>query len=107
MKIPVTIGVCGETVWDAAPEGVLTDEHAACSYGQPVVLIDGVPHGPGDLRGEVVSPHYGLSLLPHTPRPGDAPEYYRPTDEELRARRDPEWVELARRAQAAGYKVNV
>lgn len=27
----------------------LTDEHSACSYGLPVVLIGGVAHGPGDL----------------------------------------------------------
>lgn len=27
----------------------ITSEHPACSYGQPVVLIDGEPHGPMDL----------------------------------------------------------
>ena len=28
---------------------VLTDEHSACSYGQPVVLIHGCPYGHADL----------------------------------------------------------
>lgn len=26
----------------------ITTEHPSCSYGQPVVLIDGKPHGPMD-----------------------------------------------------------
>ena len=26
----------------------MTADHASCSYGQPVVLIDGEPHGPMD-----------------------------------------------------------
>lgn len=26
----------------------ITTDHPACSYGQPVVLIDGEPHGPMD-----------------------------------------------------------
>ena len=28
--------------------GVLTTDHASSSYGQPVLLIDGVAYGPGD-----------------------------------------------------------
>lgn len=27
----------------------ITSDHPSCSYGQPVVLIDGEPHGPMDL----------------------------------------------------------
>lgn len=30
-------------------EGELTDEHATSSYGQPVLILGGVPHGPGDV----------------------------------------------------------
>jgi hypothetical protein len=100
MQAPVTIGVCGETVFDAAREGVLTDAHAACSYGQPVVVIDGVPHGPGDLGGELLSLHYGLSLVPD----GRDPALYE-SDAEIAARRNPEWVALAERAKAAGFRV--
>lgn len=29
--------------------GLLTTDHAASSYGQPVLVVDGVAHGPGDL----------------------------------------------------------
>lgn len=29
--------------------GMLTDEHAASSYGQPVIVIAGRAYGPGDL----------------------------------------------------------
>jgi len=33
-------------------EGVLSDHHAASSYGQPVLVIDGQAYGPGDgVRG--------------------------------------------------------
>lgn len=36
----------------------VTTEHAASSCGQPVVVIDDTPHGPGDLYGlgEVLVP---------------------------------------------------
>lgn len=30
--------------------GILVDDHAACSYGQMVCLIDGQPHGVGDVK---------------------------------------------------------
>lgn len=33
----------------AGKQAILTDEHAACSYGQPVLLIDGIAHGAGDI----------------------------------------------------------
>ena len=36
--------------WDLR-EAVLTDEHAAASYGLPVLVVDGVAHGPADLPG--------------------------------------------------------
>lgn len=36
--------------------GVLTTEHAASSYGQPILLVDGQPYGPGDLPGTVMIP---------------------------------------------------
>ena len=29
--------------------GILTDEHPTSSYRQPVVLIEGEPHGPEDV----------------------------------------------------------
>lgn len=32
-------------------QGVLTDEHPACSYGQAVLLVDGQAHGPLDRVG--------------------------------------------------------
>jgi len=43
--------------------GILTDEHPACSYGQSVLVVDGVPHGPrevvdarvGDQAGAIVN----------------------------------------------------
>ncbi len=34
----------------------ITRDHPACSYGQPVVLIEGEPHGPMDVYlGRLVS----------------------------------------------------
>lgn len=30
-------------------EGLLTDEHAASSYGQPILVVAGRAYGPGDL----------------------------------------------------------
>ncbi len=35
-------------------DAMLSDEHAAASYGLPVVLIHGVAHGPGDLPGHII-----------------------------------------------------
>ena len=29
---------------------ILTTEHAASSYGQPVVVVDGEPHGPAEVE---------------------------------------------------------
>ena len=43
----------------------LTDEHPAASYGLPVLVIDGAPHGPGDLVGRQIS----LSFDPMPPSP--------------------------------------
>ena len=28
--------------------GALTTEHSASSYGQPIMLVDGIPYGPAD-----------------------------------------------------------
>ena len=42
---------CGEEM----KPGVLTTEHAASSYGLPILLLDGKPHGPGDLPGAVLT----------------------------------------------------
>jgi hypothetical protein len=76
---------------------VLTDEHAACSYGLPVVLVDGVPHGPAELP-------YGLSpVYKLTPYVGD-PALYE-SDEQIRARRTPEGRDLVARAKVAGYRI--
>lgn len=38
-----------EYVGSPYPEAQLTTEHAASSYGQPVLVIDGEAFGPGDL----------------------------------------------------------
>lgn len=38
-----------EYVGSPYPEAVLTTEHSASSYGQPVLLIGGEAFGPGDL----------------------------------------------------------
>ncbi|MBC7106234.1 MAG: hypothetical protein H5T97_09860 [Firmicutes bacterium] len=36
---------------------LVTDEHAACSYGQLIVIIDDEPRGPGDMPpGELQIP---------------------------------------------------
>ena len=29
--------------------GILTTDHAASSYGQPVLIVDGITYGPGDI----------------------------------------------------------
>lgn len=36
----------------------LSDEHATASYGLPVLVLDGVAHGPGDLTGCALSMHW-------------------------------------------------
>jgi hypothetical protein len=36
----------------ATSRGLLTTDHAASSYGQPVLVVDGVAHGPGDLLAD-------------------------------------------------------
>jgi len=58
----------------------LTTEHAASSYGVPVLLVDGVPHGPcdllpaGDLGLPAVTAAAALATLANTRRrPNDAP----------------------------------
>lgn len=38
-------------------DGTLTTDHSASSYGQPVVVIDGVPHGSGDVAGITLTSH--------------------------------------------------
>lgn len=36
-------------------EGLLSNEHASSSYGQPVMVLDGIAYGPGDREvGEIV-----------------------------------------------------
>ena len=40
MRVDVMVGDRG---------GILTDEHPTSSYRQPVVLIEGEPHGPKDV----------------------------------------------------------
>lgn len=34
---------------DDIADGVLTDEHATASYGQPVLVVGGIAYGPGDV----------------------------------------------------------
>lgn len=53
MNIEVEVQNAGVPVTLLGPLalGVLSDEHAACSYGQPVLVIDGVATGPGDGHG--------------------------------------------------------
>ena len=51
--------------------GVLTCNHAASSYGQMVLLIDGVPHGLGDP----IYPYAIGAILRH---PNPAPEWRTP-----------------------------
>jgi hypothetical protein len=49
-----------------APVCVLTDEHATCSYGQPVMLIDGIPHTHHEAtaRGVLIHPEALCDGLP-------------------------------------------
>jgi hypothetical protein len=49
------------------PEVLLTTDHAASSYGVPVLLIDGQAYGPGDIlpSGDLAAAYVGRwSLLP-------------------------------------------
>ena len=55
----------------------LSDEHAASSYGLPVIMIDGQAYGPADLPD-------GYIIV-------------------LNGRGNPDIEDLARRAKAAGY----
>ena len=79
--------------------GELTTDHPSSSYGIPVVLIDGVPHGPGDLAGRSFTP---------MPRLKDgAPSLLGMGREEAIS-----WVEetdlsLIRRAQDAGFALSL
>ncbi len=67
MKVQVTT-LAGQTL-----EAELTTEHAASSYGLPVVLIGGVPHGAAEVRsikypratprGNSMKPHLDLARL--------------------------------------------
>lgn len=71
-------------------DGVLTNEHAACSYRQPVFIFNGIAHGQSDhvdlgeecldfLRFQPaanhVELHYRLSLGGHDPRKYTNDEY--------------------------------
>lgn len=73
--------VFGDGVGVVEHEGVLTDEHAACSYGQPVVVEGGAALGAGEV---------GDTLYP---LPAEAGRF------------SPEEMELARAAANAGYRV--
>ena len=39
---------------EGQPEGILTDEHSASSYGIPVLVYDGQAYGPGDTLAVMV-----------------------------------------------------
>jgi hypothetical protein len=43
-------------------QGVLTDEHPVSSYGLPVVVVNGIPRGSGEIDGTL----YILDLPEHT-----------------------------------------
>lgn len=47
-----------------AGSGMLTTDHAAASYGQPVLVLDeGGVYGPGDWIKEIHDPQYGCLTL--------------------------------------------
>ena len=50
---------------DGLRPAVLTDEHASCCYGQPVVLIDGEtdPRGPGEVESVIAHADCPVALL--------------------------------------------
>ena len=63
--IHATVRFDAAGLFEDPAEAVLTDEHAVCSYGQPVLLVGGVPRGPAEVAG-TVHPVYTL-----TPRAGE------------------------------------
>lgn len=42
------------TYYDTRPV-TISDEHPACSYGQPVAIVDGIAYGPAELPYPVAS----------------------------------------------------
>lgn len=49
--------------------GVLTTDHASASYGQPVLIVEGVAYGPGDLHVPAGAAHGVISRT--NMHPGD------------------------------------
>lgn len=88
------------TFSDEAPyqDAVLTDEHDMCSCGQPVILLGGVPHVPGALRGV-------LMVRPQTVPVSQ--EAYETSEVAARTpdRHTPESIALIEAAKAAGYHI--
>ncbi len=96
-SIKITEEDRNDPLWGDRREGILTDVYAARSYGLPVAVFDGVPYGTAEVG--ILHPIY-----PTLAGADDDPAVFR-SDEWFRANRDPEAVELVRRAQAAGYSI--
>lgn len=80
-------------------EGVLTTDHAASSYGLPVLVAGGQVYGPSEVPLGPLCPVYPL-----IPMSGSDPSLCESDESRLR-RRDPEAVALVESARRAGYEV--
>ena len=73
-------------------DAILTDEHVSCSYGLPVVLIQGKPYGHSDLM--CINKDYQVVVCA---------EYT--NTEPVERITTPEQKEIIDRAELAGYQV--
>ena len=71
MKVPVTVDT--SSVEAVPAEGVLSTDHAASSYGQPVLIINGTVYGPGDRYTGYAGEQTSI-LFCRTTCPWDSPE---------------------------------
>ena len=77
--------------------GHLTNAHAASSFCQPVLIIEGQVYGPADIPA-------GYEIALHFSRLAPSSDIYE-TDGQIRAERDHEQVEMAQRAKHLGYAI--
>lgn len=97
MRLNVSYTLPTDDLFGDRRTAVLTDEHAACSYGQPVVIVGGVAHGPAEL------PVTLCVEREYAPLTGD-PALYQ-TDEQIQSRETPASRDLVARAAAAGFRI--